>query len=172
MSFKELEYLYEAKEDMIKEKKIYLTKEKFKEIQEEEKRIKKLSHRKIQEEAPAFLHSEEVNPEYIYFREEIDLLRIRMAEINNILKNAEVIKIPPPEKRNEITLGATVQAIVDGKIDEFMIVGTIEANPLMGKISNESPVGRALMGKKVGEIVFVSSPIKIKFEIKQIKYEL
>lgn len=157
---------------MVKEKKIYLTKEKFKELQKEEKRIKKLSSYKIQEEAPAFFHSEEVNPEYICFREELDLLKIRMHEINNILKNVEIIESPPLEKRNKVTLGAVVQVIIDGKIDEFMIVGTIEANPLMGKISNESPVGKAFIGKKIGEVVLISSPIKMKFEIKQIKYEL
>ena len=56
--------------------------------------------------------------------------------------------------------------------DEFVIVGTLEANPALGKISNESPVGRAILGHKVGDAVVVSSPMKITYKIKNIKYEV
>ncbi len=56
------------------------------------------------------------------------------------------------------------------KNDEYEIVGTLEANPALGKISNESPVGRALLGHKVGEEVVVQSPLKIKYKILKIKY--
>ena len=48
---------------------------------------------------------------------------------------------------------------MDGELDEFTIVGTLEANPSAKKISNESPIGQALLGKKVGEIVVVKTPI-------------
>ena len=51
-------------------------------------------------------------------------------------------------------------------------VGSAEADPLQGKISNESPVGRALLGHKVGDIVVVSSPVKTEYKIKSIKYEI
>jgi transcription elongation factor GreA len=53
-----------------------------------------------------------------------------------------------------------------------MIVGTLEANPSMGKISNESLVGQALMGKKVGEIVVISNAMRTSYKIKEIRYEL
>jgi transcription elongation factor GreA len=53
-----------------------------------------------------------------------------------------------------------------------MIVGTLEANPSEGRISIESPVGKALLGKKVGDEVIITSPIKIVYKIKKIKYEL
>jgi transcription elongation factor GreA len=51
-------------------------------------------------------------------------------------------------------------------------VGTLEANPALGKISNESPVGKALLGHKIGDEVLVSSPAKIAYKIKGIKYEV
>jgi transcription elongation factor GreA len=60
---------------------------------------------------------------------------------------------------------------VNGEEDEFQIVGTLEANPLLGKISNESPVGSALMGKKVGDEIIISSPVKTVYKIKKIKYQ-
>ena len=53
-----------------------------------------------------------------------------------------------------------------------MIVGTLEANPSLGKISNESPVGKALLGRRVGDEVIISSPIKTVYKIKGIKYEI
>ena len=65
-----------------------------------------------------------------------------------------------------------VKIDVDGQKDEFVIVGTLEANPALGKISNESPVGKALLGHKIGDEVLVSSPAEIKYKIKNIKYEI
>ena len=53
-----------------------------------------------------------------------------------------------------------------------MIVGTLEANPGEGKISAESPVGKTLLGKKVGEEVMITSPIKVVYKLKKVKYEL
>jgi transcription elongation factor GreA len=61
---------------------------------------------------------------------------------------------------------------VDGQIDEFTILGTLEANPSIGKISNESPVGRALLSHKAGEEIIISSNIKTIYKIKEIRYEL
>ena len=71
-----------------------------------------------------------------------------------------------------VDLGAKVKIDIAGKKDEFMIVGTLEANPSLGKISNESPVGRALLGHKVGDEIVVSSPMKTTYKIKKIKYEI
>ena len=61
---------------------------------------------------------------------------------------------------------------MDGQKDEFVIVGTLEANPALGKISNESPVGKALLGHKIGDEVVVSSPMKTTYKIRNIKYEI
>ena len=70
-----------------------------------------------------------------------------------------------------IGLGAKVIVEIDHEAkDEFTIVGTLEANPALGNISNESPVGKALLGHKVGEEIIISSPIKTFYKIKKIKY--
>jgi transcription elongation factor GreA len=135
--------------------------------------LKALKLSKLKGESPKILHSEDLNPEYLAFKEDIGFLESRIAELEYILKNFELIKIPPKERQNVVNLGATVTLEEkDGQINEFMIVGTLEANPNEGKISSESPVGKALLGKKVGDEVVIVSPIKVVYKIKKIKYQL
>jgi transcription elongation factor GreA len=119
------------------------------------------------------LESEDLNPEYLAFQEDLSFLENRSAELEEILKHVELIKAPPKEKQNTVYLGATV-TLEDksGLINEFMIVGTLEANPSEGKISSESPVGKAILGKKIGDEVVITSPIKVVYKIKKIKYQL
>lgn len=104
--------------------------------------------------------------------ENLVLLNQRFEELNVVLKTYELIKSPPKNKQHFVSLGATVIVEVDGQTDEFIIVGTLEANPSLGRISNESPVGRALLGHKIGEGVLISSAIKTIYKIKEIRYEL
>jgi len=103
-----------------------------------------------------------------------ELLKInqKIEEIELILKNYELIQAPPKDKQDAIDLGATVVLEIDGQTDEFTIVGTLEVNPSAGKISNESPVGKALLGRRVGDEITISSPIKIIYKIKAIRYDL
>ena len=124
------------------------------------------------EGAPKILESEDVNPEFLSFQEDVEFLRSRIDELKNIIDHHELIKNPPKEKRSIIDVGAKVKIEVNGQKDEFVIVGTLEANPILGKISNESPVGRALLGHKIGDEILVSSPVKTKYKIKNIKYEV
>lgn len=156
--------------NMEKEKKFYLTKKGLKKIKKEYENLTNLKFGKIKRESPKILHSEDLNPEYLSFQEDLNFLEMKMAETENILKNAELIKLPPEEGKNIVNLGAQVTVEVDDQIDEFEIVGSIETNPSLGKISNESPVGKALLGHKVGDKVIVSSPIKTIYKIKKIKY--
>lgn len=151
--------------------KFYLTTQGLEKLKKEQESLKKLKFSKTNGETPKLLHSEDVNSEYLTFQEDIGLLDKRMAELENILKNVELIKAPPKAEQKAISLGAKVQVEIDGQNDEFEIVGTLEANPALGKISNESPVGRALMGHKAGDEFVVSSPIKISYKIKKIKYK-
>jgi transcription elongation factor GreA len=72
------------------------------------------------------------------------------------LQNVEIIKKPRGDSK--IQLGSHVKLKNDGKTKEFQIVGTVEADPLSGKISDESPIGRALLGKKEGEAVEITTP--------------
>jgi transcription elongation factor GreA len=150
----------------------YLTKEGLEKFKKEFKQLKKIKAMKIKGEVPDILHSEEANPEYLSFQEDIEFLEARISELENILKNFKLITPPEKEEQDKICLGATVLVEVDGRIDEFTLVGKLEANPSIGKISNESPVGRVLMGKKVGEEVLISSPIKVIYKIKKIRYEI
>ena len=151
----------------------YITKEKLKELKREYDELLEFERRKTMgEEAPKILESEDLNPEFISFQEDIGFLRSRIDELKNILEHHELLKKPSKEKQNVVDLGAKVRIDVDGQKDEFIIVGTLEANPALGKISNESPVGRALLGHKVGEEITVSSPIRTTYKIKSIKYEV
>ena len=155
---------------MAEEKKFYLTKQGLEKIKKEYQDLKNLKLSKTKGEIPKIWQSEDLNPEYLSFQEDLSFLESRIAELEYILKNTELIKPPPKEKQNMVNLGATVLVEVDGQTDEFTIVGTLEANPAIGKISNESPVGRMLLGHRVGDEVVVSSPIQTVYKIKKIKY--
>lgn len=152
--------------------KFHLTKEGLKKIKKEYEILKKLKMAKAKEEVPRILHSEDVNPEYLSFIEDFSALETKIAELEHILKNFKLIKSPPKKQKHLVNLGATVLVEIDGKEEELTIVGRLEANPAVGKISNESPVGRALLGKKVGDEVKIPNLSKPIYKIKKIKYQL
>jgi len=154
------------------EKIFYITKVKLNELKKEYEKLLIVEHNKsLEQEAPKILESEDLNPEFVSFQEDVGFLRSRIDELKNIIDHHELIKNPAKDKQGVVGLGAKVNVAVDGQKDEFIIVGTLEANPALGKISNESPVGRALLGHKIGDEIFVSSPVKIAYKIKNIKYE-
>lgn len=95
------------------------------------------------------------NAEYDAAREEQGLLETRIAEIEEILNNADIIK---STRKKTIDLGSKVELKTDGKVVNYVIVGPVEANPIEGKISNESPIGMALYGKKVGDSAEITTP--------------
>ena len=99
------------------------------------------------------------NAEYTSAREEQERVEGRIGEIENILLNAEVIKKPANDSKVRLGSSVKLKATVNGgKTKEFQVVGTVEADPLKGKLSDESPIGQALMGKKVGEEVEIKTP--------------
>jgi transcription elongation factor GreA len=151
--------------------KFYLTKQGLERMKKEYGRLLEIKKMKAERGAPAIFHSEDLDPEYFAFFEDLDLLKVKMADLEYILKNAELVKAPPKKEQNAIGLGAKVLVQIDGANDDtFEIVGTLEANPSLGKISNESPVGRAFLGRKAGEEFIISSPIKTTYKIKKIIY--
>jgi len=81
----------------------------------------------------------------------------RIAEIENILKHASVIQ-QPKKATGLVQIGSTVHLELEDGVQRYVIVGSTEANPDEGKISNESPIGQALLGKKAGELVEVEVP--------------
>lgn len=154
------------------ENKFFLTKDGFKRIKKEYEKLLGFRDMKARGEVPSIWHSEDVNPEYLAYQEDLTLLETRIVEYENIIKNVELITVPPKEKRNSVFLGALVTVEVDnGSIDEYEIVGTLEVNPSLGKISIESPVGRALLGLKIGDEIAVSSPKKTIFRVKKVQYK-
>lgn len=103
------------------------------------------------------------NAEYDAAREEQGLVESRIAEIEDILLNAEIIKGGSGSK---VTLGSKVELKTGKKTVHYTVVGPVEADPLEGKISNESPIGVALMGKKVNDHVTITTPKgEINYEI-------
>lgn len=88
------------------------------------------------------------NEEYSSARNEQKVAENRILEIQEILQNAKIIRAG---KKDAVALGATVALTMDGKKAEYTLVGPTEANPLEGKISNESPIGKALVGHKAGD---------------------
>jgi transcription elongation factor GreA len=111
----------------------------------------------------------EENPEYEDAKNEQAFVEGRILELEAILANAVVIENKGPA--NEVRLGSRV-TIVDletGDKEQYLIVGSAEADPLNGRISHESPVGRALLGHKVNDVVTVQAPQGVmKFKITHI----
>lgn len=107
------------------------------------------------------------NAEYDAAREEQGLVESRIAEIEDILMNAELIT---GGSKDSVGLGSVVELKTSTKTVTYTVVGPVEADPLEGKISNESPIGEALFGKKVGEKATISTPKgEVTYEITAIK---
>jgi transcription elongation factor GreA len=106
------------------------------------------------------------NAEYDAAREEQGLVESRIAEIEDILMNADLIK---GGSKTKVGLGSKVELKTGAKTVTYTVVGPVEANPLEGKISDESPIGEALFGKKVGESATITTPKgEITYEIVKI----
>ena len=108
------------------------------------------------------------NSEYDAAKEEQSLLEARITQLEKVLSKTQIIEAY--QKSDFVIIGSTVIVEMDGETDEFTIVGTMEADPAKRKISNESPVGQAMLGAKVGDIVEVTTPIvKARYKIIKIK---
>lgn len=95
------------------------------------------------------------NAEYDAARDEQVQVESRISEIEEILQNTSIIKATTT---SHVAVGNKVELKVGGKTVSYTIVGPVEADPLEGKISNESPIGQALMDKKVGQKVSITTP--------------
>ncbi len=104
------------------------------------------------------------NADYAQAREEQSFIEGRVMEIEDIIKNAEIIHTAA--HRSTISIGSTLHVKVAGNEKKYTIVGSNEANPKEGKISNESIVGKALLGRKVGEKFTIIAPAgEMEYEI-------
>ncbi len=145
-------------------KETILTYEGLKKLEDELEYLKSTKRREIAERIKQALTFGDINEnsEYDEAKNEQAYIESRIVQIENILKNAKVIDEEDIDT-NEVGLGCKVKILdMDTKEEaEYFIVGSMEADPGKFKISNESPIGRALIGKKKGEIVEVNVPAGI-----------
>ena len=99
------------------------------------------------------------NAEYDTAKNEQGLMEARIRQLEDILRRAEVLEAPQASVSGQfVTLGSTVTIDFDGEEETYTIVSPVEAKPREGRISNESPVGRALLGHRVGEQFEIAMP--------------
>ena len=148
---------------------IYLTKEGLKKLQAELEHLRTVRRHEV---AESIQQSREKrggtvgNAEYEEARNELAFTEGRIQTLDNMVNNAVIIE-EDHAGADAVEVGATVTVKnQDGKSYKYTIIGSAEADPSQGKISNVSPIGRSLLGKKVGEVTEVSAPSgKIKLEI-------
>lgn len=148
----------------------FITKQKLSELEKEYRNIEERIRLELSEGTPSLLEGSDLNPDFASYEEELETNRARLEEIDNILKHHVIIKKPAEKDRNKVFLGAHVVLKNDNHKTEYRIVGTIEANPFEGKISDASPAGRAFMGKAVGDTVCVG-PTNSVYKILEVNYE-
>ena len=157
--------------DIMREKKIYLTEEGLKELKEELRElinVKRPENIQAIKEARALGDLSE-NADYDAAKNDQAEIEGRIKRIEKMLENVEIIE---KVDTDVVSLGSTVSIRYcdDDEIDEYQIVGSQEADPFMSKISNESPIAKAIMNKRVGDVVEVESPNGVyKIEITEIK---
>ena len=110
------------------------------------------------------------NSEYTAARDDLAFIEGRVAEIKDILSEAKTIKKKHGGAGGKVDVGCSVHVSVKGKNEKFFIVGEWEADPMEKKISHQSPLGKSLIGKKVGETIEVDAPAgKIAYKILKIE---
>ena len=143
------------------DKKNILTYEGLKKLEDELENLKVVRRKEVSQKIKEAREQGDLseNAEYDAAKAEQRDIEARIEELEKILKNAEVV-VEEEADLDKVSIGCSVK-ILDCEFDEeleYKIVGSTEANSLKGKISNESPVGKALLGKQVGDTVTVETP--------------
>ena len=148
------------------------TPEGLKKIEDKLEHLKSIRRQEVSERIKQAIGFGDIseNSEYDDAKNEQAFIEGEILELEKISRSARLIDTGDI-KENEVGIGSTVKLkdIEFGEIDQFIIVGSAEAEPINNRISNESPVGRAVLGKRAGDIVSVNSPDgKIKYKIMEI----
>ncbi len=155
-------------------KKIYLTKEGLSDLKKEHDELTKVKRPEVLVRISQARDMGDLseNAEYVAARDELSFIDGRISELEELLKQVSLIKEEDTKKGGKavVALGSTVTLHTGHKKDVFTVVGEWEADPTNKKISHQSPLGKALMGKKVGEKVQVDAPAgKILYTIVMVK---
>jgi len=140
-------------------KKIYLTKKGFEDLQKEYDDLVNKRRPEIVERLSSAREMGDLseNAEYTAAREELSFIDGRIEELEELLKQAELIN-DENHKTHSVDLGSKVIVKIGDKKETFTVVGEWEADPVEKKISHESPLGKALIGKAVGDEIEVEAP--------------
>ena len=151
----------EGSKDMAEQKKNILTSAGLKKLEDELNDLRVFRRREVAQKIKEAREQGDLseNAEYDAAKDEQRDIEARIEEIEKILKNSEVIDEDSLDKET-VNFGGTVHIQdIDSKEEyKYMIVGSTEADVLNGKISNESPIGKALIGRKAGQTVIVNTP--------------
>lgn len=144
------------------EKEIILTKEGLANLEEELETLKTVKRKEVSDRLKTAIDFGDIseNSEYDDAKNEQAFIEGRIKTIENMLRNATVIEDDKIEK-DKISIGSTVR-VLDVELNEeevYRIVGTVEADPMQNKISNESPLGNKLLGSFIGEEITVDAPV-------------
>jgi len=143
-----------------------LTEEGRKKVEEELERLKTIIRKELSEKIRVAKDMGDIseNAEYSSAKEEQGLAEARISELEKLLSSAEVISSNGVHSTDMVTVGSVVTVFDNKKKEEkvYTIVGFSESNPAQGKISNESPLGQALVGHKVGEKISLEIPNGVK----------
>ncbi len=147
----------------------YLSKERFDELTAELAELKTTKRNEVAQRLRTAKEYGDLseNSEYAEAREEQASVETRIAELGDLLKNVEILT--KSKGIDAVQVGSVITVKKGGKEMTYTVVGSYEADPLAGKISDESPLGKAFLGKKVGDKVNVDAPAgKITYEILKI----
>lgn len=155
---------------MAEEKQTYITQEGLDRLKQELEHLKGTKTKEIAERIATAKELGDLseNAEYADAKDEQAFTATRIAELEDIVRNVKIIK--KDKKASAVQVGSNIEVEDEqGNTKEFAIVGSNEADPVAGRISNESPLGQAFLGHKVGEVAEAEVPKgKIKFTIKKI----
>ena len=158
---------------MSQNKEVYLTEEGLEKVKEELEHLRTQKRQEVAQRLKEAIAQGDLseNSEYDAAKEEQAFVESRIITLENMIRNAKIIDAANQDK-NVVNVGSkvTIEEQPDGDRETYTIVGSAESDPASFKISNESPIGKELIGKKVGEIVNVSTPSgTIQFKIIEIE---
>lgn len=155
------------------DKAVFLTREGLKKLEEELDFLKGTKRREVAERIKIAVSYGDLseNAEYDAAKDEQAFVESRIVTLEKMMRNVRIIE-PGSENADVVAIGTTVKLkeVPDGDEETYTIVGSTESDPLEGKISNESPIGAAVIGRSVGDKVNVNTPGgSIEFEIVEIR---